>query len=56
MVSRGAHFDDTSFSRRWTCSGHTKVINVSLNGIVYFLLHQLMHLDVLYEKVLTCSC
>ena len=53
MVSRGAHFDDTSV----LVDGRMTVINVSLNGIVHFLLHQLMHLDILYKKkVLTYLC
>ena len=38
MVPKEAHFDDASFLVVM------KVINVFLNGIIYFLLHQLMHL------------
>ena len=52
MVPKEAHFDDASFLVVM------KVINVFLNGIIYFLLHQLMHLDTLYRKVylLTYLC
>ena len=46
MISRGAHFDDTSF-----------LVDASLrfflNGIIYFLL---VRLDILYKEVLTYLC
>ena len=43
-----AHFDDASF----LVGGSVEDIRMSLNGIVYFLLYQLMHFDILYKKVL----
>ena len=48
-----AHFDNTSF----LVEDIRRSLTFFLNGIIYFLLHQLMHLDILYfEKVLTYLC
>ena len=44
-----AHFDDTSF----LVGG--RVEDIFLNEIIYFLLHQLMHLDILYKILMLKS-
>ena len=36
MVSRGAHSDDASFLVGGRVGGYVRVINVLLNGIIYF--------------------
>ena len=46
MLNGFERCDDISF----LVGVRVEVINVFLSGIIYFLLHQLMHLDILSKK------
>lgn len=41
-----------SFFYKWTRKEHMKIINFFLNGVTYFLLHQLIQFHILYKKIL----
>lgn len=41
---------DILFFYKWTRKEHMKIINFFLNGVIYFLLHQLIQFHILYKK------